>query len=121
MHFLFIFLTSALIQAQEGPVFVNRLVVDAEKTMNETLKKPFLTLKSEGEKRSFATASLAKIALLRLQGREQEALQVFRKCDGSCRKFGSVKEWDSVNLWACSKEEKSASCPEKAKTRKPPQ
>jgi hypothetical protein len=107
--------------AKGEPVFVNRVASEAEKNMNLMLEKPFSTLKTEEEKRNWNSAALAKIALKRLQGREIEALRVFESCGDSCRKFGSSTEWLAVNTWACERRAKSAQCPEKTKTRKPPQ
>jgi hypothetical protein len=107
--------------AKEEPVFVNRVASEAEKNMNQVLLKSFSTLKTEDEKRSWNSAALAKIALKRLQGKELEAIAVFDSCAESCRKFGNSSEWLALNAWACERRAKTAQCPEKTKTRKPPQ
>jgi hypothetical protein len=121
MILLLLLLGFARAEAQEEPIFVNRMVTEAEKSMNSYLQTPFAEQKTEGDRHNFSKAILAKTALLRLQGREAEAVKVLEKCDQKCQKYGSAEEWTGVRDWACAKSVKSFSCPEKAKTRKPPQ
>ncbi len=116
-----LFLGLGWAKAQEEPIFVNRMVTEAEKSMNSYLQTPFSQQKTEGDRRNFSKAILAKTALLRLQGRESEALKILEKCDQRCQKYGSAEEWAGIKDWACDKNSMSFSCPEKAKTRKPPQ
>ncbi len=55
-------------------------------------------------------ARFAWIALLRLEGKEEEARKVFSGCSSYCAKHGPSGEWAALKAWGCGKKKKIAPC-----------
>ena len=64
----------------------------------------------EAEASEWVRSRFAWVALLRMQGREKEALEVFGGCKGYCAKLGSQAEWAALRRWACGKKTKAEPC-----------
>lgn len=58
---------------------------------------------SEAEGAEWARARFAWIALLRLEGKEKQALNVFSGCGKFCEKWGPEKEWPALKAWGCAR------------------
>ena len=109
---------SALGWAAEPVGYLNAVSVQAEKQMQQLASRDPAKL-SQNEKIDWARARMAWVDLLRLQGRDEEALQVFAGCLGYCEKFGGEKEWKPMLAWGCGKKPDSKPC-KKTKAQKPP-
>lgn len=106
---LLIFLLGPLGLAQEPPVYVNNLSAEAQRAMEKISTRDPKAL-SEAELVEWARARLAWVALLRLQGREKDALQVFGGCAEFCEKFGPEREWAAAKSWGCPKKREAKPC-----------
>jgi hypothetical protein len=71
---------------------------------------------SESEKVEWVRSRLAWIALLRLQGKENDALEAFTGCDSWCGKLAPSLEWGALKRWGCARKPDSGPCNEKTKT-----
>lgn len=96
--------------AQEPPIYVNNLSVEAGQAMAKIAGRDPTGIKSEAELVEWARARLAWISLRRLQGREKEALEIFEGCAQVCEKYGSEKEWAAARAWGCQKKREAKSC-----------
>jgi len=56
---------------------------------------------SEAEGVEWVRARFALVALLRLQGKEPEALEAFAGCKSYCAKWGPSSEWEALKKWGC--------------------
>lgn len=99
-----------LASAQEPPVYVNNLSVEAGQAMEKIAGRDPSTLKSEAEKVEWARARLAWISLRRLQGREKEAISLFEGCGQICESHGPEKEWAAARAWGCQKKREAKVC-----------
>jgi hypothetical protein len=61
------------------------------------------TALSDAEGVEWVRARFAWVALLRLQGNESKALEVFAGCGKWCGKWGSSSEWAALKSWGCGK------------------
>lgn len=52
----------------------------------------------------------AWIALLRLEGREKEAAEVFAGCAAYCARHGRSAEWKALKEWGCRKKKTAEPC-----------
>lgn len=52
----------------------------------------------------------AWVALLRLEGKDQEAADVFAGCGNTCAKLGSSSEWGALKKWGCARRPDSVPC-----------
>lgn len=103
MIFLALIFVGGLASAQEPPIYVNNLSVEAGQAMAKIASRDPSGIKSEAELVEWARARLAWIALRRLQGQEKEALAIFEGCGQTCEKYGSEKEWSAARAWGCQK------------------
>lgn len=110
MKFLAIILMGGLALAQEPPVYVNNLSVEAGQAMEKIAGRDPSGIQSEAELVEWARARLAWISLRRLQGREKEALTIFEGCGQVCEKYGSEKEWAAARAWGCQKKREAKPC-----------
>ena len=99
-----------LASAQEPPVYVNNLSVEAGQAMAKIAGRDPSGIQSEAELVEWARARLAWISLRRLQGREKEALSIFEGCGQVCEKYGSEKEWAAARAWGCQKKREAKPC-----------
>ena len=58
----------------------------------------------------WAKARFAMVALLRLQGKDKEAMDAFAGCGSYCRKWGSSAEWKALRKWGCAKKKDAIPC-----------
>ncbi len=65
---------------------------------------------AESELSAWVRARMARIALLRLEGRVEEALSVFGECGRYCEMHGPTEEWRALKSWGCGKRAKAAPC-----------
>ena len=90
-------------------VYTDTNSVQARRNLEKILARdPRLIPEAEGVE--WVRARFALIALLRLQGKESEALGVFEKCEEFCKKWGPTVEWDALVLWGCDRLKKAAVC-----------
>lgn len=110
MKILVLILMGGLALAQEPPVYVNNLSVEAGQAMAKIAGRDPDRIKSEAELVEWARARLAWISLRRLQGREKEALEIFEGCGQVCEKYGSEREWAAARAWGCPKKREAKPC-----------
>jgi hypothetical protein len=56
---------------------------------------------SDAESVEWVRSRFAWVALLRLQGKDDEALEVFEGCRSYCKRWGPSGEWEALRKWAC--------------------
>lgn len=110
-----IFLAFGACALAEEPTYLNAFSVDAMAAAQKIASRPVAQLKTDTEKLDWARARLAWIALLRLQGREEDALRVFSGCAKLCQKHGPEQEWAAVRAWGCGQKKEALPCASKAK------
>lgn len=110
MKFLAIFLVGGLAFAQEPPIYVNNLSLEASQAMAKIAGRDPNGIKSEAELVEWARARLAWISLRRLQGQEKEALAIFEGCGQVCERYGSEREWAAARAWGCQKKREAKVC-----------
>lgn len=64
----------------------------------------------EPELVEWVRARFAWIALLRLEGKVQDALKVFEGCESYCAKHGPSEEWKALRDWGCGKKKAAPPC-----------
>jgi len=110
MKLVTILLLGGLAFAQEPPIYVNNLSVEAGQAMEKIAGRDPSGIKSEAELVEWARARLAWISLRRLQGREKEALSIFEGCGQVCEKYGSETECAAARAWGCQKKREAKPC-----------
>ncbi|MGZ3657946.1 MAG: hypothetical protein ACXVB9_10480 [Bdellovibrionota bacterium] len=58
---------------------------------------------SEAEGVEWVRARFAWVALLRLQNKDKEAVEVFAGCTKVCEKWGPSSEWAALKKWGCAR------------------
>ena len=87
--------------AEEGIVtYTDTNSIHAQKVLEKLASRDPALLK-DAERAEWARARLAWVALLRLEGKEEEASKVLEGCAQACRKWGPEKEWLAAKDWAC--------------------
>jgi hypothetical protein len=99
LPFLLLIHFSAL-AGNAAPAYVNTNNVDARRQLEEISAKDPGTL-PEPERLKWAKARLAWIALDRLEGREEEALKLFRDCFETCGTYAPAGEFRALLAWGC--------------------
>lgn len=94
----------------ESSTYVNVLSVEALRAMEKIAGKDPATLHDPADLGEWARARLAWVSLARLQGREEEALRVFARCEQVCREHGPAAEWSTARAWACAKKKDLEPC-----------
>ena len=89
--------------SSESSAHVSVLSVEALRAMEKIAGKDPATLHDPAALSEWARARLAWVSLARLQGREEEALRVFARCEQVCREHGPEAEWKTARAWACAK------------------
>jgi hypothetical protein len=107
---IILLLDGGLAFAQEPPIYVNNLSVEAGQAMERIAGRDPSDIKSEAELVEWARARLAWVSLRRLQGREKEALSIFEGCARICEKYGAEKEWAAAQAWGCQKKREAKPC-----------
>ncbi|HEY8280481.1 MAG TPA: hypothetical protein VIH99_12705 [Bdellovibrionota bacterium] len=64
----------------------------------------------EAEGVEWAKAMFARIALLRLEGKEDRAAEVIAGCGPYCGKWGPGKEWPALKKWGCGRKKAPGFC-----------
>ena len=97
-------------EAAKPAPYLDQLSVEATRALHARAGRDPGTLRGDEEKKDWAAARLAWIALARLQAKEAEALTVFRGCEKLCEKYGNASEWKATKGWACAKDPKASAC-----------
>jgi hypothetical protein len=108
--FLASFLLSVAFAAEEpAPSYTDTNSVQALRTLEKITERSSKGLPDE-ELVEWVRARFARIALLRLEGRADEALAVFAGCAKVCERHGSSEEWKALKAWGCGKKKGAAPC-----------
>lgn len=107
--FAFWFLSAAFAAEEPAPTFTDTNSVQALRTLEKLTERSPKGL-PDSELVEWVRARFARIALLRLEGRADEALKVFGGCAKVCEKHGSSEEWKALKSWGCRKNKGAAPC-----------
>lgn len=105
--FAFLFLSAAFAAEEPAPSYTDTNSVQALRTLEKITERSTKGL-PDAELVEWVKARFARIALLRLEGRADEALAVFAGCAKVCEKHGSSEEWKALKAWGCGKKKKNA-------------
>jgi len=65
---------------------------------------------TDPELAEWVRARFALIALLRLEGKNAEAIEAFENCGKLCAKHGPSGEWKALKVWGCLKKKNADPC-----------
>lgn len=100
MRWLLLFAALTVSAAEPPPpVYTDLNSVQALRNLEKITEKSTKGL-PESELVVWVRARFARIALLRLEGRPEEALAVFEGCVKLCEKHGPTEEWKALKEWA---------------------
>lgn len=108
-HLSLILALPALAAEEPLPSYTDMNSVQALRNLEKITERPARGL-SEAELMEWVRARFARIALLRLEGRTEEALGAFGGCGKLCEKHGPAEEWKTLKAWGCGKRKGAEPC-----------
>jgi hypothetical protein len=93
---------------ESPPAYTDTSSAEALRNMRKIGARDPATL-SEAEAVEWVRSRFAWVALLRLQGKDAEALAVFEGCRSYCGKWGPSGEWAALKKWGCAKSAEKSS------------
>ncbi len=106
---LLFLLFGTLAFAEQAPNYTDLNSVQARQAMEKLIAKDPAQL-PEAERGEWARARFALVALLRMQGKDSEAVAVFSGCGITCEKWGPQNEWAPLKKWGCTKNKTAKPC-----------
>ena len=94
---------------EQAPSYTDTNSVEALRNLRKIDTKDPAKL-SEAELVEWVRARFAWIALLRLQGKEKDALEVFAQSRRWCEKHGPSGEWRALKSWGCKRDSGLGPC-----------
>ena len=91
------------------PSYTGTNSVQAKRVLEKLCARDASAL-SEAEGVEWVRGRFAWVALLRLEGKEDEALKVFEGCGSYCAKWGPSGEWAALRKWGCGKRKNAIPC-----------
>lgn len=95
--------------AETPPPYTDTSSVEALRNMRKIGARDPAKL-SDAEAVEWVRSRFAWIALLRLEGKDKEALGVFEGCRSYCGRWGPGAEWSAIRKWGCGRRPKSGPC-----------